>query len=392
MEPCAKKSKWVCPLKQLPDCVLGYLYSEFLTFKELSSLDLVFCKDEVYMSRIMGTLHNDSFESRGVDECSWNWIVSRGYKSRKMILKTALAYKHIDPSMPLDLSKLRELTCHDVYKKKFLSPNGNLMDNVSEYLIVHCISKAINLESLDLRNVCILTDIPLPYLNFSKLMKLKSVAISYSDSTVDLLLNDGNSADGQTRPHDIFSTAAIKDRTLMRIFTQIGPRIESLHLTNAYHISTASIMELAENSGHLKTLKLQGFYATHVTQEALCELVRANHKHLVCLELTDSEAITDAFMSEIIEKCTLPRLQRLVINNCTNVSDKGLLLLGKSNLSETLETLEICGLNRVTPASLQMLAEFQHFKRIALTVFLEDNTVFRTLEKRGVLVDWIPWW
>ncbi|ANZ77674.1 BA75_04545T0 [Komagataella pastoris] len=208
---------------------------------------------------------------------------------------------------------------------------------VDDEIVVKLVRECKNLVELDLHGCIRVTDYALVVL-FEELEYLREFKISMNDHITErcfLGLPNEPYLD-KLRIIDFTSCSNVNDKLVIKL-VQLAPKLRHIVLSKCTKITDSSLRALATLGKCLHYLHLG--HCINITDFGVCHLLRNCHR----LQYVDLACCQELTNDTLFELSQLPRLRRIGLVKCHNITDHGILYLANNRRSpdDTLERVHL---------------------------------------------------
>ncbi|ODV95382.1 hypothetical protein PACTADRAFT_68606 [Pachysolen tannophilus NRRL Y-2460] len=264
---------------------------------------------------------------------------------------------------------LELVRCCPMLKRIKFSECSEIDDDTLIELAEHC----PNVVELDLHGCNKITDASLKIL-FAKLEQLREFKISHNnnitDECFDLLPNEP--CLDKLRIIDFTSCNLIGDKAVEK-FVVKAPRLRNVVLSKCVNITDASLRSLSLLGKCLHYIHLG--HCSNITDFGTATLIRNCHR----LQYVDFACCSQLTNETLRELSTLPRLRRIGLVKCNNITDEGINALANSRrtFEDTLERVHLSYCIQITLRPIYNLLmacpKLTHLSLTGITAFLRND-------------------
>ncbi|KAF9919402.1 hypothetical protein BX616_000013 [Lobosporangium transversale] len=141
---------------------------------------------------------------------------------------------------------------------------------------------------------------------------------------------------------DLSECTDIREPTL-KSFVHLFPNLVSLNLSKTSGVTDTAVALIVDRCQYLKTINLS--YCRQVTDLGLLSVAKFCRLNLRSLNLTGNLKITNTSLMVVAKNC--PKIQKLFLGECSQVTDAAMEWIAQSNSSDSLKELELHRCDRV---------------------------------------------
>lgn len=246
-------------------------------------------------------------------------------------------------------------------KRIKLSDCNNITDDVIRALAKNCPS----LVELDIHGCEQITNAGL-HVIFTELEALKEFKISKNQNVTYECLESPIGTQlslERLRILDFSQCSNITDRAIVR-FIQLAPKLRNVLLSKCFSITDVSLRAIATLGKNLHYVHLG--HCTNITDAGARELIKSCYR----LQYIDFACCNQLTNATLIELSNLPKLRRIGLVKCSQITDEGILALARNtkNNERTLERIHLsyCVNLSIYPIH-ELLNTFTKITHISLT-------------------------
>lgn len=247
-------------------------------------------------------------------------------------------------------------------KRVKISECPEVDDEVLSELVSHC----PNLVEIDLHGCGKVTNVAVHEM-FSTLENLKEFKISKNENITGACFDD--SPDGsrlcleKLRILDFTQCTNITDSAVEK-FTVLAPRLRNVVLSKCTAITDRALHAIAKLGKNLHYVHLG--HCSNITDYGSCELIKSCYR----LQYIDLACCTQLTNATVVELAQLPKLKRIGLVKCSQITDEGILALADNSRSheDNLERVHLSYCMNLTIYPIyRLLKAFPRLTHISLT-------------------------
>jgi len=347
-------------LSLVPNLVTDKYLSLFQGCKNLERITLVNCS-HVGSAAITGLL-KDCNRLQSIDLTGVRDIQDDIYHS---LAANCLKLQGLYIPGSFDVTKgaiLEVIRSCPLLKRLKISECPEVDDEILTELVAHC----PNLVEIDLHGCGKVTNTAVHEM-FVKLENLKEFKISKNDNITSVCFDD--SPDGsrlcleKLRILDFTQCSNITDSAVEK-FTMLAPRLRNVVLSKCTAITDRALHAIAKLGKNLHYVHLG--HCSNITDYGACELIKCCYR----LQYIDLACCTQLTNATVVELAQLPKLKRIGLVKCSQITDEGILALAENSRSheDNLERVHLSYCMNLTIYPIyRLLKAFPRLTHISLT-------------------------
>lgn len=353
-------------LSSVTNALTDEILLNFTVCTQLERLTLIGCQEITDESLVpfFASCHNIlSVDLTNVFKITDKSIISLASNCKKLQGIYATACKELTDDSIVCLAE----SCPSIKRLKLTS-----CSNITDYSVQKIIQNCTSLVELDLADCNKISDATAA-MAFIRLPQLREFRLAFDMNISDsaILSLPPSAFYDKLRLMDLTSCSLITDDSIERLIS-VAPRLRHLVLAKCVNITDLSLNAITKLGRNLHYLHLG--HCSNITNRGISSLVKACNR----IEYIDVASCTQLTDQGVQDLATLPKLRRVGLVKCQNISDNSILSFAhRTGPDNTLERIHLSYCSSITTHSITALVNacdrLTHLSLSGVPAFLKDE-------------------